>query len=50
MNENGADRLVYAYGVRNSVGLDFNPTDSTLWFTDDQGDGMGEATMFRPAS
>jgi len=28
--------------VRNSVGLDFNPKDKTLWFTDNQVDGMGD--------
>ena len=29
-------------GVRNSVGMDFNPKDKTLWFTDNQVDGMGD--------
>jgi len=28
--------------VRNSVGQDFNPKDGTLWFTDNQTDGMGD--------
>jgi len=42
MNQNGSDREVYALGVRNSVGLDFNPKDHTLWFTDNQVDGMGD--------
>ena len=32
----------YARGVRNSVGMDFNPKDKTLWFTDNQTDGMGD--------
>ena len=29
-------------GMRNSVGMDFNPKDKTLWFTDNQVDGMGD--------
>jgi len=33
---------VYARGIRNSVGLEFNPKDKTLWFTDNQTDGMGD--------
>lgn len=42
MNPDGTDREIYAYGLRNSVGLDFNPRDKTLWFTDNQVDGMGD--------
>jgi glucose/arabinose dehydrogenase len=42
MDTDGKNREVYAYGVRNSVGLDFNPKDKTLWFTDNQVDGMGD--------
>jgi glucose/arabinose dehydrogenase len=38
----GSKREVYARGIRNSVGLDFNPKDGTLWFTDNQTDGMGD--------
>ena len=38
----GSKREVYATGVRNSVGMDFNPKDKTLWFTDNQTDGMGD--------
>ena len=38
----GAKREVYATGIRNSVGLEFNPKDKTLWFTDNQTDGMGD--------
>ena len=41
-NQDGSGREVYAHGVRNSVGLDFNPKDKTLWFTDNQVDGMGD--------
>jgi glucose/arabinose dehydrogenase len=38
----GTKREVYARGIRNSVGLEFNPKDNTLWFTDNQTDGMGD--------
>jgi glucose/arabinose dehydrogenase len=38
----GSKREVYATGVRNSVGLEFNPKDKALWFTDNQTDGMGD--------
>lgn len=42
MNRDGSNREIYALGIRNSVGLDFNPKDHTLWFTDNQVDGMGD--------
>ncbi len=42
MNRDGSNREVYTYGVRNSVGLDFNPANGELWFTDNQVDGMGD--------
>ncbi|MGZ9712399.1 PQQ-dependent sugar dehydrogenase [Glaciimonas sp. GNP009] len=42
MDRDGKNREVYAHGVRNSVGMDFNPKDKTLWFTDNQVDGMGD--------
>ncbi|MDY8108003.1 PQQ-dependent sugar dehydrogenase [Fulvimarina sp. 2208YS6-2-32] len=42
MNRDGSDRKVYATGVRNSVGMQFNPDDGKLWFTDNQVDGMGD--------
>lgn len=42
MTNEGKDREVFAWGVRNSVGMDFNPKDKTLWFTDNQVDGMGD--------
>jgi glucose/arabinose dehydrogenase len=42
MNLDGSGREIYASGVRNSVGMDFNPRDKTLWFTDNQTDGMGD--------
>ena len=42
MDRDGSNREVYAYGVRNSVGHDFNPANGELWFTDNQVDGMGD--------
>jgi glucose/arabinose dehydrogenase len=41
-DRDGKDRKVYATGVRNSAGLAFNPKDKSLWFTDNQVDGMGD--------
>jgi len=38
----GSGREVFARGVRNSVGMDFNPKNGELWFTDNQVDGMGD--------
>ena len=38
----GSKREVYATGIRNSVGIEFSPKDSALWFTDNQTDGMGD--------
>ena len=42
MNQDGSGREVFATGIRNSVGMDFNPKDGSLWFTDNQTDGMGD--------
>lgn len=42
MNRDGTGREVYASGIRNSVGFDFNPANGELWFTDNQVDGMGD--------
>jgi glucose/arabinose dehydrogenase len=42
MNQDGTGREVYAAGVRNSVGMDFDARDKSLWFTDNQVDGMGD--------
>jgi glucose/arabinose dehydrogenase len=38
----GSKREVYARGIRNSVGIEFNPKSNELWFTDNQTDGMGD--------
>lgn len=42
VNTDGTGREVFTYGVRNSVGMDFNPANGELWFTDNQVDGMGD--------
>lgn len=42
MNRDGSNREIYAEGIRNSVGLDFNPANDELWFTDNQVDDMGD--------
>ena len=42
MKMDGSQREVFARGIRNSVGMDFNPKDKTLWFTDNQTDGLGD--------
>jgi glucose/arabinose dehydrogenase len=44
MNRDGSGREVFTYGVRNSVGMDFNPANGELWWTDNQVDGMGDDT------
>lgn len=41
MQLDGSGREIYARGIRNSVGQDFNPQDGTLWWTDNQTDGLG---------
>ncbi len=42
MERDGSNREVYATGLRNPVGMDFNPKDGTLWTNDNQVDGMGD--------
>jgi len=38
----GTKREVFSRGIRNSVGMDFNPKDKSLWWTDNQTDGLGD--------
>jgi glucose/arabinose dehydrogenase len=38
----GGNREIFASGIRNSVGMDFEPGTGILWFTDNQVDGMGD--------
>jgi glucose/arabinose dehydrogenase len=42
LKTDGTGREVYTRGIRNSVGMDFNPANGELWFTDNQVDGMGD--------
>jgi glucose/arabinose dehydrogenase len=42
VNTDGTGREVYARGIRNSVGMDINPANGEIWFTDNQVDGMGD--------
>ncbi len=42
MGRDGTGREVFTRGVRNSVGIDFNPANGELWWTDNQVDGMGD--------
>lgn len=42
MRPDGSDLEVFAHGVRNSVGFDWQPQTGTFWFTDNGRDGMGE--------
>jgi glucose/arabinose dehydrogenase len=44
MNLDGSGREAFARGVRNSVGMDFNPSDGSLWFTDNQTNELGDDT------
>ena len=42
MNRDGSQREVYARGVRNSVGFDWQPGSNVLWFTDNGRDMLGD--------
>jgi glucose/arabinose dehydrogenase len=42
MDRDGKNREVFARGIRNSVGMDINPANGEVWFTDNQVDGMGD--------
>ena len=42
MDRDGKNREVFAVGLRNPVGMDFNPKDKSLWTNDNQVDGMGD--------
>ena len=42
MKPDGSAVEMVARGVRNSVGFDWNPTDHSLWFTDNGRDMMGD--------
>ena len=42
MKPDGSGLEIYARGIRNTVGFDWNPADKTLWFTDNGRDMMGD--------
>ena len=42
MQPDGTDMEVFARGIRNSVGFDWQPQTKELWFTDNGRDGMGD--------
>jgi glucose/arabinose dehydrogenase len=42
MNPDGTGLEIFASGVRNSVGFDWNPVRKELWFTDNGRDNMGD--------
>jgi glucose/arabinose dehydrogenase len=44
MDSDGSHQEVYAHGVRNTVGFDWDPTNQQLWFTDNGRDWMGDNT------
>ena len=42
MNADGSNLEVYARGIRNSVGFDWDPRTGALWFTNNGRDNMGD--------
>lgn len=42
MNPDGSELEIFAQGVRNSVGFDWDPGTGELWFTDNGRDNMGD--------
>lgn len=42
MKPNGTKFQIYAQGIRNSVGFDWNPKDKSLWFSDNGRDWLGD--------
>jgi glucose/arabinose dehydrogenase len=42
MNPDGSDLEVFATGIRNTVGFDWQPTTGALWFTDNGIDTLGD--------
>jgi glucose/arabinose dehydrogenase len=42
MNADGTNQEVYARGIRNTVGFDWQPGTDELWFTDNNRDLMGD--------
>ena len=40
--------LYYAYGIRNSFGIDFDPVNGNLWDTENGGDNYDEINLVQP--
>src|SRR5207253_3139947 len=41
-NPDGTDRKVYAWGIRNAVGIEFRPGSNELWMSTNERDEIGE--------
>jgi len=41
-NPDGSEMQVYAYGIRNCVGLGMNPLTGELWCSTNERDGLGD--------
>lgn len=46
MNADGSNMEIFAKGIRNSVGFDWNPATKELWFTDNGRDELGDDKPF----
>ena len=46
MNDDGSGLEIFAKGIRNSVGFDWNPNTKKLWFTDNGRDLLGDDVPF----
>ena len=46
MDLDGSNFEIYARGIRNTVGFDWNPATGNLWFTDNGRDRMGDDVPF----
>ncbi len=42
LNPDGSEREIFARGIRNTVGFDWNPETGVLWFTDNGRDLLGD--------
>jgi glucose/arabinose dehydrogenase len=42
MDKDGNNKEVFAHGVRNTVGFDWNPKNGDMWFTDNGRDMLGD--------
>ncbi len=42
MNPDGSDLEIFARGIRNTVGFDWNPRTNVMWFTDNGRDMLGD--------